>query len=81
MNFNFVIFLLDFLIEIKNVIENGVGFFCFIINMGEDGIYFSVIDYKYINGKIFLILFELVNFNSMGLVMLVIRVKMVIECY
>ncbi|HIE3548347.1 TPA: type III secretion system YopJ family effector YopP [Yersinia enterocolitica] len=81
MNLNFVTSPLDLSIEIKNVIENGVGSSRFIINMGEDGIHFSVIDYKHINGKTSLILFEPANFNSMGPAMLAIRAKTAIERY
>lgn len=75
MNLNLVTSPLDLSIEIKNVIENGVRSSRFIINMGEGGIHFSVIDYKHINGKTSLILFEPANFNSMGPAMLAIRTK------
>ncbi|HDL8012828.1 TPA: YopJ family type III secretion system effector serine/threonine acetyltransferase, partial [Yersinia enterocolitica] len=81
MNLNFVTSPQDLSIEIKNVIENGVGSSRFIINMGEGGIHFSVIDYKHINGKTSLILFEPVNFNSMGPAILAISTKTAIERY
>lgn len=81
MNLNFVTSPQDLSIEIKNTIEHGVGSSRFIINMGEGGIHFSVIDYKNINGKTSLILFEPANFNSMGPAVLALRTKMAIERY
>ncbi|EJJ3932093.1 YopJ family type III secretion system effector serine/threonine acetyltransferase [Salmonella enterica] len=81
MNLNFVKSPQDLSIEIKNTIEHGVESSRFIVNMGEDGIHFSVIDYKNINGKTSLILFEPANFNSMGPAMLALRTKMAIERY
>ncbi|MFQ6292747.1 YopJ/AvrA family T3SS effector serine/threonine acetyltransferase [Yersinia enterocolitica] len=81
MNLNFVRSPKDISIEIKSTIEHGVESCRFIINMGEDGIHFSVIDYKHINGKTSLILFEPASFNSMGPAMLAFRTKMAIERY
>lgn len=81
MNLNFVRSPQDLSIEIKNTIEHGVESSRFIINMGEDGIHFSVIDYKHINGKTSLILFEPASFNSMVPAMLAFRTKMAIERY
>ncbi|EKC7686044.1 YopJ family type III secretion system effector serine/threonine acetyltransferase [Salmonella enterica] len=79
MNLKFVKSPLDFSIEIKNAIEYRDEPSRFIINMGEDGIHFSVIDYKHINGKTSLILFEPASFNSMGPAMLALRAKEAIE--
>ncbi|HAK4778332.1 TPA: YopJ family type III secretion system effector serine/threonine acetyltransferase [Salmonella enterica] len=79
MNLSFVKSPLDLSIEIKKTIEHEVKSSRFIISMGGGGIHFSVIDYKNINGKISLILFEPANFNSMGPAMLAFRTKMAIE--
>ncbi|EFA4879779.1 YopJ family type III secretion system effector serine/threonine acetyltransferase [Escherichia coli] len=78
MNLKFLSSPQDFEMEIKKVYHENRSF-RFIINMGEDGIHFSVIDCKYINGKTSLILFEPANFNSMGPAMLALRVKMVVQ--
>ncbi|EMW0229962.1 YopJ family type III secretion system effector serine/threonine acetyltransferase [Salmonella enterica] len=81
MNLNFVRSPQDLSIEIKNTIEHGVESSRFIINLGEDGIHFSVIDYKNINGKTSLILFEPASFNNMWPAILAFRTKMAIERY
>lgn len=79
MNIKLFLSLNKFSTEIKNFIEQGVESSRLIINMGEDGIHFSVIDYRYINGKTSLILFEPANFNSMGPALLALRTKMAIK--
>ncbi|BET87598.1 YopP, also called YopJ, interferes with signalling, PMID 18413260 [Edwardsiella anguillarum] len=81
MNLNFIKSPQDLSLEIKNKIDNGAESSKFIINMGDKGIHFSVIDYKHINGKTSLILFEPANFNSMGPAMLALRTKIAIERY
>ncbi|AZE56934.1 Type III secretion injected virulence protein (YopP,YopJ) [Pseudomonas synxantha] len=81
MNLNFVKSPKDLCIELKNAIEHGVESSRFIINMGEDGIHFSALDYKRINGKTSLILFEPANFRGLGPGLLGVRTKMAIEQY
>lgn len=81
MNLNFSASPQDFAAEIKTTIEQGVKSSRFIVNIGGGGIHFSVVDYKYINGKASLILFEPANFKSMGPVMLAYNAKMAIERY
>lgn len=65
--------------EFEEKIDHCIGSSRFIINMGEGGVHFSVIDYKCISGKISLILFEPANFNSMGPAMLALRLKIAIQ--
>lgn len=81
MNLNFVASPQDLSIAIKNTLEQGVEHSRFIINMGEDGTHFSVIDCRNINDKTSLILFEPANFKGMGPAMLALRTKMAIERY
>ncbi|GAB1845966.1 type III secretion system YopJ family effector YopP [Achromobacter xylosoxidans] len=84
MNLNFVTSPEDLSIEVKNTIDSGVESSRFIVNMGQDGVHFGVIDYKRIEEKNSLILFEparLFNTQSMGPAMLAIRAKRAIEFY
>ncbi|MFP1924235.1 YopJ/AvrA family T3SS effector serine/threonine acetyltransferase [Lonsdalea quercina] len=78
-NLNFVTSPQDLPVEIKNAIEQGIESSRFIVNMGEGGIHFCVIDHKHINGKTSLILFEPTSFNGMGPAILALRTKMAIE--
>ena len=81
MNLHFVKSPQDLSMAIKNTIEHGIESSRFIINLGGNGIHFGVIDYKNINGKTSLILFEPVNFNRTTPALLAIRTKMAIERY
>lgn len=76
---NFVPSPWDLSVEIKKTIEQGVESAKFIINLGDNGIHFSVIDYKNISGKISLILFESASFNSLGPALLGFRTQCAID--
>lgn len=71
----------DLPMAIKETIDDGVECSRFIINLGDNGIHFSAIDYKRINDKMSFILFEPANFKSMGPALLAYRVQMAIERY
>lgn len=81
MNLNFVASPPDLSIAIKDTFEQGVEHSRFIVNMGEDGTHFCVIDYRNINGKTSLIMFEPTNLVGIAPAMLAIRIKMAIEHY
>ncbi|MHC8397962.1 YopJ/AvrA family T3SS effector serine/threonine acetyltransferase [Pseudomonas sp. MDT1-17] len=80
-NLEFVMTPQDLPTAIKKAIDGRIESSRFIINFGDGGIHFSVIDYKVVNNKMSLILFEPANFNSMGPALLAYRAQMAIERY
>jgi YopJ family protease len=68
----------DLAISIKNILPE-----CksarFIVNMGEGGIHFAVVDCRFIDNKSSVILFEPANCNAMGSALLAVRASAAIE--
>ncbi|MBQ0956609.1 YopJ/AvrA family T3SS effector serine/threonine acetyltransferase [Serratia symbiotica] len=81
MNLKFITTPQDLPIAIKNAIDDGIESSRLITNMGDRGTHFSIIDYKIVNNKTSLVLFEPTTFNGLGSAMLALRTKMAIECY
>lgn len=79
MNLSFIESARDLYEKIISMIENSVEHSRLIINAGDGRIHFSVIDYKKINGKTSLILFEPASFNGDGPAILAFRVARTIE--
>ncbi|MEN3029408.1 YopJ/AvrA family T3SS effector serine/threonine acetyltransferase [Chromobacterium amazonense] len=51
----------------------------FIVNMGDDGIHFAVFDYRLVDGKPSVLMFEPANFESGGPMFLAFRAKSALE--
>ncbi|WP_284700508.1 YopJ family acetyltransferase [Serratia symbiotica] len=81
MNLKFVTIPQDLLIAIKNAIDDGIESSRLITNIGDRGTHFAIIDYKIVNNKTSLVLFEPTTFNGLGSAMLALRTKMAIERY
>lgn len=73
MNIEFVTRAQDLGQAINNAMEGAITSARFITNLGEDGIHFSVIDYKMVDKKASLILFEPANFTGSGPILLTLR--------
>ncbi|MGC3030417.1 YopJ/AvrA family T3SS effector serine/threonine acetyltransferase [Burkholderia sp. DN3021] len=65
--------------KILESINIGVGSERYIVNMGDDGIHFAAFDYRLVDGKPSLLMFEPANFNFPSPVLLAFRVNSALE--
>lgn len=81
MNLNFIVCPNELCLAIRDTIEQGIESSRFIINIGENAAHFAVVDYKHLNGKTSLILFEPASFNFGPPALQGLRTKLAIERY
>ncbi|WP_080432527.1 YopJ family acetyltransferase [Burkholderia ubonensis] len=65
--------------KLREAINNGTESERYIANLGDDGVHFAAFDYRLIDGTSSLLMFEPVNFNAMGALMLSWRVQRALE--